>query len=83
LNENIDKISLFPNPVNNTLTIEFQENKSQYDYLELFTCGAKPILQMEISSKRIELDMSELNKGIYFLKLSSNENTTVRKLIRN
>jgi hypothetical protein len=83
LNENVDKISLFPNPVKNTLTIEFHEDKLTSDYLELFTCGAKPIMQMEIISKRIELDLSELNKGIYFLKLSSNENTTVRKLIRN
>lgn len=74
---------VFPNPVKNTLTFEFQDDKSAYDYLELFTCGAKPILQMEIISKRIELDLSELNRGIYFLKLSGNENTTVRKIIKD
>lgn len=81
--ENNNEISLFPNPVKNTLTIEFDANKEVYQYLELFTYNAKLIRTTKINSKKMEIDFSKLNNGVYFLKFIANEKTVIKRIIKN
>jgi len=34
-------------------------------------------------SDRIEIDIKELNNGIYFIRLTGNEKTTLKKVIKS
>lgn len=77
-----NNIRLFPNPVLNSLTVELQDDHSDYTYLELLSYDAKLIKRIEINTEKIELDLKPLNNGIYLLKFSGNEKTVLRKIIK-
>ncbi|HBS85949.1 MAG: hypothetical protein A2W91_08660 [Bacteroidetes bacterium GWF2_38_335] len=67
----VDAISIYPNPVNDILTIE--TDGANDGYVTIIDLTGKEVLnyqlnQGETSSK---INVSELNNGVYFLKLNS------------
>lgn len=81
-------ITVFPNPVSSLTTISFSIEKSQnISILVIDVLGKeiKTISTKNISSgkNKITIDLSELNSGIYFCKIKSNENLLTVKLIKN
>lgn len=72
-------ISLYPNPVNDILTVEFSnENKREIILSDVF---GKKLLQKEVSSSSVLLDVKKVTTGIYFLTVREKEKSTFRKLI--
>ena len=77
-----DDVRLFPNPVQNILTIDFRDDDFQYDYFELYSYNAMLIQKFEIDSKKMEINLKKLNNGIYFIKLTGKNKITLKKIIK-
>ena len=70
------KINIYPNPVSDYLMIEYPE-KSNYTISVLDITG-KNIKTILANTSTCRLDMSEFEKGVYFIKIDN----TIKKLIK-
>jgi len=75
--ENIGYI--FPNPVKDKLNVKLFVLPAQ---LKLYTYEGKQVLNMNTVSTVTEIDLTNLNKGIYVLQIVSEEQTFIRKLVK-
>lgn len=74
-----DKISVYPNPVKDIVTIKSSENITAAEVYALTG-------QSVFSAKKVidnKLDLSSLNKGIYILKVETAKGSQTIKLIKN
>jgi hypothetical protein len=71
-------ISVYPNPANDKLTIESLHKST----IILLNLQGKTILQQQIQQGKTDIDISGLAKGIYILRLNSNEKTEVTRIIK-
>lgn len=78
-NEEIEGFSFYPNPVNNgKLFINTLNNSTKN--VELFSILGKRVLSNTFN-KNISIDVANLNSGLYLLKVTDGEKTSVRKVI--
>ncbi|MCB0462856.1 MAG: endonuclease [Flavobacteriaceae bacterium] len=70
----------YPNPVS-TSKLEFSINQSTS--VQVYDILGKLVINKTISPNKNWLNISNLNKGIYLVKMTANNKTTVKKLIRN
>jgi hypothetical protein len=76
------RVIISPNPFNETLTIETTNVNHSYSYSLQNTMGQ--ILETGISySNKTILNLSNISKGIYVLKINFDENIHSTKLIKN
>jgi hypothetical protein len=68
LNNGYNPINIFPNPTSETLTISLPENASTTNCI-LFDNLGKVVKRFSVSGVENNLDVSDLNKGIYLLKI--------------
>lgn len=76
-------VSLYPNPAENFVNIQFEEMTENLN-LSVFDMNGRMVLKespSDSSSQSFQLDISRLNKGVYFVKLESNGKKTTQKLI--
>ncbi|MBU2929868.1 T9SS type A sorting domain-containing protein [Winogradskyella psychrotolerans] len=74
--ESLDSVAIFPNPTKNKFTISLDS-----DYVEIFNLQGK-LVQKKITNTRA-VDISELSKGIYIIKIHTKEaNIYTKKLIK-
>ena len=74
-NQKIGELTLYPNPTKNLIFI----NKNFSDLtVSIFDLNGQ-ILSKEIVKR--EIDLSQLKKGVYFIKLSNKKNKSVNKLV--
>ncbi len=75
-NEN-SKSVLFPNPANNTLYFDGLSNTAT---AEIYDISGKLLLRKQLNEN--QLDIRNLAKGLYFIKLSTEEGSVVRKFVK-
>jgi hypothetical protein len=73
-------IDIYPNPINDKLTIKFP-NPMQLHY-SIININGQQIYNGEVFSNLINIDMSNLSKGIYLLRLKNDDSIITRKLIK-
>jgi choice-of-anchor B domain-containing protein len=74
--ENLSNLKIFPNPVNTNLTILNTKPNEQWN---LFDLQGKLVFNTFSTQNKLEIELSHINNGIYFLK---SENF-VFKLVKN
>lgn len=77
------EIIIYPNPTQNELFIDL--NEAKVNSLELFSSDGRMVYS-EISAgenQKIKIDLTTFETGIYFLRMSTDSNTFVRKIIKN
>jgi hypothetical protein len=75
-------IKAYPNPVENILRVELEEYNNEVD-IELYsTLGQRILGETYFNDKEIQIDFSNVNEGVYFLKVSTNKRSTILKLIK-
>ena len=82
IHENIlinQKISIYPNPVNDKLNIKTNSNAEQS--IEITNLLGQTVYKNNIRMKGI-VNTSAFAKGVYILKLSSDKETVVRKFVK-
>jgi hypothetical protein len=84
IDENVgNKITLYPNPVNEKVTVELTGKAN--GTLTILDLNGKVILSAEVLQSTMIIDLSALNNGIYVYSFMNKEDQTVTngKLIKN
>ena len=85
LNEfnDITTVTISPNPFSNYIKVEFNQNINEQYRFELFDITGRKIEGIKLISNQnhVFLKLEELIKGIYFLKVTGNNGTTITKKI--
>lgn len=77
-----DEIILYPNPVTDILNLVFRDSP-QEDFILKITDPAGRLINIytiQGNEGEIRIDISELVNGIYFLKITNEENSTITRL---
>ncbi len=83
-NENFhdDLFSLLPNPATDKLQITISNLQIEKAELEIFDVMGKLIQKGKLKSQKEEIDISLLEKGVYYLKVSREGKSVVKKFIK-
>ena len=78
----LDNLSLFPNPADDIVYLKMNGNSTSTIDISVYnTLGQKVKEFRKVASDNLSLNLSELNSGIYFLKLVEGENSVTKRLI--
>ncbi len=79
-------VKAFPNPFNETVTLTFSEdvkkNPVSVEMYDLSGYKTQLIPQEKIKTKTMTFNTSELPKGIYMIKVTSNNTSKIMKLVK-
>lgn len=75
---NSNLINIYPNPTKGEISIENNNEQTQNYNIEIVDISGKTILKKDIQLNKLRLD---LPNGLYFIKLSSEENIYMKRLI--
>jgi hypothetical protein len=86
--DNDNSVNIFPNPFNDIIYLLFFSNDTEYVDVDIYDITGKRVLSMPGLHRTtgytyfsIE-NVSNLNKGLYILRVSSNGNTSSRKIMK-
>jgi len=74
------ELSIFPNPSNGIW--QLQTENTQIINVELYNVNGELIMTLNPNKRVIEIDGTALDKGIYFVQISSDNKRAVRKVVR-
>lgn len=80
VSDNTVNVSIYPNPANNFIivsTIGIEEY-----HLQISDINGKIVVETSTAISHQSIDISNLSKGIYFVKVQSNKKSFVQKLIK-
>ncbi len=83
-----DDISIYPNPVMNTANIEFNLYSDSDVSIAVFDILGKNVMnlfegEMMSGSNNVQMNVGELNEGIYFVKLQMSNQVITKKIMIN
>ena len=76
-----EKISIYPNPVNDLLKIE--SGTVITEWVEVTNLIGKVVLKKQIDRMNDELNLGQLSSGVYFLTGKTEDGYWTRKIIKN
>ena len=75
-----DKVNVFPNPVSDVLNIELGELKGEI--LELYDILGKRVVYRELNSEQlINMNVNRLEKGMYVLKIQTDQGLVSKRIV--
>ena len=86
--QNDNSVKIYPNPFTNTTTIEFKLEEINNTSLSIIDVTGRMVENISqryftAGENKINIDLSNLQNGIYFCILQTNHNLQVTKLIKN
>ena len=77
-----NQLDIFPNPASETITISY--NGQQPEKVSLFDLSGALVMEYfpAVGGNLSVMDISGVNSGFYFLKISFNNNTVTRKIVK-
>lgn len=82
INNELNTIQLFPNPVNDVLTIKIDNNYTDFN-IKIYDILGRIQLSKTINTNDNTLIVNHLEKGTYFVEIKNNTFNTIKKLIKN
>ncbi len=79
-NESFVTLNMYPNPANDVLNISSQ---STINTVEIFNVLGQKVITMQVEDKSAEINVSNLNAGIYLIKYEINNSTSTKKFVKN
>ena len=79
-NEIAQRVVLYPNPATNTLTITRENTNNAM--VEIYSNNGVIVNSFEMNEAVKEISVSELNNGVYFIRVIEKEATIVQKFIK-
>lgn len=76
-----NNILIYPNPFSDKLTIQLNENEANFS-ATIYDIRGKLIIEKKLTNLNNELDLSNINSGMYICSLVSNNNKKTIKLIK-
>lgn len=77
--QQMSKVSVFPNPVGDQLTVESDEHIT---LLEIFSITGTLVFRQENCANQVTLSLSDLPCGNYFIKMAGHSFSEVRKFVK-
>jgi hypothetical protein len=71
------EFNLYPNPVSDILTI----SSNQADIVQISDPAGKIVLERQVTDKETIIDVSFMNAGIYFVKVTGDQGSSVKRVI--
>jgi hypothetical protein len=81
----IAEVAIYPNPVNNgSITVDFGANLKP-SKITVISISGKEVLkkQIPLEAKSVKIDMQDLTKGIYFVKIEAHNESITKKIVVN
>lgn len=75
---NIGNIAIYPNPAINIITIKALQKST----IDIINIQGQTILQQQIQQGKTDINISGLAKGVYILRLCSNDKTEVTRIVK-
>ena len=72
-------LNIYPNPVNDKLIVEAQEAISS---VEIYSLTGAKVFSQEYNSEKVEIEVSSLQSGVYFIKMMTGNSFETRRLIK-
>ena len=76
--KNIDDISIYPNPADETINIDIKDNNIKPKDIIIYNNNGVKVIEQEFSD---EIDISKLDPGLYMIKIRYNDNNYVRHIL--
>ena len=73
-----DEIHVFPNPATNNITVE----NMQQVVIEISNIQGQPVIKQQLQQGKSDIDISGLAKGVYILRLYSNNRIEVTRIVK-
>ena len=77
----VGSMKIFPNPANETITIETQ-NKGAIGTLSIFDAQGQVILTKQITDSLLQIGIRSIARGVYFVKFNNGRTQEVKRLIK-
>lgn len=79
----VSSVSIYPNPTSNKLEIELQNISLSLAQVSIIDISGQVLSRQNINvSGKNEIDVSELSTGLYFLMVQDEEESWVRKFVK-
>jgi hypothetical protein len=77
-------LKLYPNPTTEIVNLKFNNSVEQIS-ITIFNLMGQELnnYNRPLDNGTTSIDVSEYNSGIYFIKIASGENSTIKKVIKN
>ncbi|MBL4654206.1 MAG: T9SS type A sorting domain-containing protein, partial [Bacteroidia bacterium] len=80
-----NSVTVFPNPANEIINIEYGVDKSGLVKIEIYNLTGKKIAQLLSENKtpgnyNKKFTLQDLSSGLYFLKIAVNESSTIKNV---
>ena len=79
-NESLVTLNMYPNPASDVLNISSQ---STINTVEIFNVLGQKVITMQVEDTSAEINVSNLNAGIYLIKYEINNSTSTKKFVKN
>lgn len=76
----MNNLSIYPNP---TIGLLYIQSNSTIENVEVFDMLGRRLLNLGFAQNDVEVDVTALKNGIYFIKILSNGISETRKIIKN
>jgi len=73
----IERFKIYPNPTTGIVNIEGEN----FEFIEISNISGQVIYKQKVNTKELNIDLSNNTKGIYFIKIISNENVSTYKIV--
>jgi len=83
--QNAYNFSLFPNPVNDYLNINYRSNYNETMQLVIYDMQGREVYKetISINTEGLKVNISNLYKGMYLCRLHNGQNSITKKFIKN
>jgi bacillopeptidase F len=79
---NLENLSVYPNPTENNITVNVSNNNLQNATIEIFDLLGKSIYRKKVYQKNSKINLNTYSKGIYLLKFSNDDGTILNKIVK-
>lgn len=73
---------IYPNPAYDNITMEFTNLEKSDKGIEILNLNSQVIKTTHSSSSKVDLDISELTNGTYFLRVTSEKGNSTQKFVK-
>jgi hypothetical protein len=81
----LEGLNLFPNPANTSLTVNYFTPSMENTSIEVYDMMGQVVNSINVSGNQglnsRELDLTSMSNGVYFLKVTQNNNTLTKKFV--
>lgn len=79
---NSKKFSIYPNPANNIVNVSNDDN-IQINDVKLTDINGRTVKSVSANATQVQINISDLNAGVYFMNIETNEGSAIKKIIKN